>query len=88
MPRSALFERFDERTRGDAGAFEDLTAGSSDAGWLVGCRLARPAFHTQVEDAEEGMDFLDWDAVDAIDASHERGSRHVAREPDTSARRK
>ena len=31
---AALFERFDERTRDDAGAFEDLPAGSSDAGWL------------------------------------------------------
>ena len=36
---AALFERFDERTRDDAGAFEDLPAGSSDAGW-------RPALHT------------------------------------------
>ena len=31
---AALFERFDGRTRDDAGAFEDLPAGSSDAGWL------------------------------------------------------
>ena len=52
---AALFERFDERTRDDAGAFEDLPAGSSDAGWL-GLPFTQ---------AEEWMDFLDWDAVDA-----------------------
>tara|TARA_B100000787_G_scaffold30187_1_gene20174 strand:- start:272 stop:526 length:255 start_codon:yes stop_codon:yes gene_type:complete len=55
---AALFERFDGRTRDDAGAFEDLPAGSSDAGWL-----GLP--FTQVEDEEEWMGFLDWDAVAA-----------------------
>ena len=44
--------------RDDAGAFEDLPAGSSDAGWL-----GLP--FTQVEDEEEWMGFLDWDAVAA-----------------------
>ena len=38
------------------GAFEDPPAGSSDAGWL-----GLP--FTQVEDEEEWMGFLDWDAV-------------------------
>ena len=52
-PRAA-----DGRTRDDAGAFEDLPAGSSDAGWL-----GLP--FTQVEDEEEWMGFLDWDAVAA-----------------------
>ena len=55
---AALFERFDGRTRDDAGAFEDLPEGSSDAGWL-----GLP--FTQVEDEEEWMGFLDWDAVAA-----------------------
>ena len=54
---AALFERFDERTRDDAGAFEDLPAGSSDAGWL--------GLPLQVEDEEEWMGILDWDAVAA-----------------------
>jgi hypothetical protein len=31
---AALFERFDERTRDDAGSSEHLPKGSSDAGWL------------------------------------------------------
>ena len=53
---AALFERFDERTRDDAGAFEDLPVGSSDAGWL-----GLP--FTEVEDEEEWMSMLDWDAV-------------------------
>ena len=53
---ATLFERFDERTRDDAGAFEDLPAGSSDAGWL-----GLP--FTEVEDEEEWMSMLDWDAV-------------------------
>ena len=42
----------------DAGAFEDLPEGSSDAGWLG-------LTFTQVEDEEEWMGFLDWDAVAA-----------------------
>ena len=53
---AALFDRFDERTRDDAGAFEDLPAGSSDAGWL-----GLPFI--EVEDEEEWMSMLDWDAV-------------------------
>ena len=55
---AALFERFDGRTRDDAGAFEDLPAGSSDAGWL-----GLP--FTEVEDDEEWTGMLDWDAVTA-----------------------
>ena len=37
---AALFERFDERTRDDA-----ARRLRGPAGWLVGCRLARPALH-------------------------------------------
>ena len=48
---AALFERFDERTRDDAGAFEDLPAGSSDAGWL-----GLP--FTEMEDDEEWTGFF------------------------------
>ena len=44
-------------TQANAGAFEDLPEGSSDAGWL-----GLP--FTQVEN-EEWMGFLDWDAVAA-----------------------
>ena len=40
---AALFERFDERTRDDAGSSEDLPKGSSDAACWAGCR---PLFST------------------------------------------
>ena len=56
---AALFERFDERTRDDAGSSEDLPKGSSDAGWL-----GMP--FTQVEDdEEEWVDYVDWTALAA-----------------------
>ena len=58
---AALFERFDERTRDDAGSSEDLPKGSSDAGWL-----GMP--FTEVEDEEEWVDFVDWTALAASTA--------------------
>ena len=55
---AALFERFDERTRDDAGSSEDLPKGSSDAGWL-----GMP--FTQVEDDEDWVGMVDWEALAA-----------------------
>ena len=54
----ALFERFDERTRDDAGSSEDLPKGSSDAGWL-----GLP--FTQEEDEEDWVGMVDWEALAA-----------------------
>ena len=62
-PRAAptlpyALERFDERTRDDAGSSENLPKGSSDAGWL-----GMP--FTQEEDEEDWVGMVDWQALAA-----------------------